>query len=113
MVNRIWHYVFGQGIVSTPDNFGQLGARPSHPELLDYLAADFQQDWSIQRMIRQLVTSETFQQQSRPTSQAAEADPDNRWLSHANVRRLDAESIRDTLLSVAGRMEFRYVRAGF
>lgn len=113
MANRIWHYVFGQGIVPTPDNFGQLGQRPSHPELLDYLASQLARDWSIKNAIRLLVTSETFQQQSRVSATAAEVDPANRLLSHANVRRMEAEAIRDTLLSVSGALEHAMYGPGF
>ncbi|MCA9049880.1 MAG: DUF1553 domain-containing protein, partial [Planctomycetaceae bacterium] len=108
IVNRVWHHVFGQGLVSTPDNFGRLGDQPSHPDLLDHLALQFQHDgWSLKRLIRQMVTSTTWQLSSEATPQAMEIDPENRLLSHANVRRLEAEAIRDQLLSVSGLLEFR------
>ncbi len=103
IVNRIWHHLFGRGIVPTPDNFGRLGEEPTHPELLDYLATRFKQHgWSIKETIRFIVTSKTWQMQSQPSVQARQSDPDNRLLSHAFVRRLDAEAIRDSLLSVSG-----------
>lgn len=103
IVNRIWHHLFGRGIVPTPDNFGRLGEQPTHPELLDYLATRFKQHgWSIKETIKFIVTSKTWQLQSQPSAQARQTDPDNRLLSHAFVRRLDAEAIRDSLLSVSG-----------
>ncbi|MCW3054743.1 MAG: hypothetical protein JWN14_3913, partial [Chthonomonadales bacterium] len=103
IVNRLWHHLFGRGIAPTPDNFGMLGEKPTHPELLDFLATRFkQQGWSIKEMIKFIVTSKTWQQQSQPSVQARQTDPDNRLLSHAFVRRLDAEAIRDSLLSVSG-----------
>jgi hypothetical protein len=106
VVNRVWHHLFGRGIVATPDNLGQLGSPPTHPELLDYLANRFARDgWSLKSLIRLIVTSKTWQLDSRPTKRAAEIDPDNRWLSHARVRRLEAEAIRDALLMVAGRLD--------
>ncbi len=103
MVNRVWHHVFGRGLVATPDNFGQLGARPTHPELLDHLAARFVADgWSVKRLIRHLVTSKTWRLASTPPDGAAERDPDNRWWTHARVRRLTAEALRDSLFMTAG-----------
>ncbi|WP_197443581.1 DUF1553 domain-containing protein [Maioricimonas rarisocia] len=103
IVNRIWHHLFGQGIVATPDNFGRLGQKPTHPELLDWLANHFAEEgWSLKRMIRLLVTSRTWQLSSMPGEKAKEIDPGNKLLSHANVRRLEAEAVRDTLLSVTG-----------
>ncbi len=106
LVNRLWHHLFGRGIVSTPDNFGRLGDQPSHPKLLDWLARRFEEErWSLQKMIRLIVTSRTWQLSSQPTPQAGELDPDNRLHSHANLRRLEAEAIRDALLTVSGRIE--------
>lgn len=105
IVNRIWHHLFGRGIVSTPDNFGRLGNTPSHPELLEWMATRFaEEDWSIKKLIRRIVTSQTWQRSSVPGSGASEKDPENIYLSHANVRRLEAEAIRDTLLQVSGRL---------
>ncbi len=108
IVNRIWHHLFGRGIVATPDNFGRLGQKPTHPEMLDWLAVRFVRDgWSLKKMIRLIVTSETWQLSSNPSQLAQQRDPDNLFLSHANVRRMDAETIRDTLLSVSGRLDTR------
>ena len=106
IVNRIWHYVFGRGIVATVDDFGSFGARPSHPELLDYLASWFVDNgWSVKKLIRLLVLSETFQQSSRPDRAALKIDPKNAWLHHYPVRRLDAEAIRDAVLATSGRLD--------
>ncbi|MEW6304252.1 MAG: DUF1553 domain-containing protein [Verrucomicrobiota bacterium] len=106
MVNRLWHHLFGRGLVPTVDNFGRLGDKPTHPELLDYLAARFVADgWSHQRMIRFLVTSRAFQMGSEPSPRARELDPANEWLSHFRLRRLEAEAIRDSLLAVSGRLD--------
>ncbi len=99
IVNRIWHHLFGKGLVETPDNFGQLGGKPTHPELLDWLAVQFVEDgWSLKRLIRLIATSQTWQQSSEPSAKSLEIDPDNSLLSHANVRRLEAEAIRDAML---------------
>lgn len=103
IVNRLWHHLFGVGIVATPDNFGRLGSEPTHPELLDYLATRLQgHGWSMKDAIRYIVTSNTWQLSSRPSAKAQQVDPENRLLSHAHVRRLEAESIRDALLAVSG-----------
>ena len=105
-VNRVWQWVFGTGLVSTSSDFGRLGDRPSHPELLDFLAIEFMRDgWSTKRLIRRLVLSETFRQGSRASTAALIADPDNRLLHHHPTRRLDAEGIRDSLLAVSGRLD--------
>lgn len=106
LVNRVWHHLFGRGIVETPDNFGRLGQPPTHPELLDWLATQFERDgWSLKSLIRSIVRTKTWQQSSRPSKKAENVDPNNRWLSHANVRRLDAEAIRDSLLVASGELE--------
>ncbi len=106
MANRIWHYLFGRGIVATPDNFGVLGARPSHPELLDFLAERFvRSGWSIKETIRLLVSSRAYRMSSEPSAQARETDPSNKLLQHMPVRRLEAEAIRDALLAAAGRLD--------
>jgi mono/diheme cytochrome c family protein len=106
MVNRIWQHVFGRGIVGTVDNFGVIGDKPSHPELLDYLARDFiAQGWSIKKMIRSMVLSDTFQQSGEVTAQAREVDPQNTLLHHYPLRRLEAESIRDGLLAASGKLD--------
>ncbi len=105
-VNRVWQWLFGQGIVATPNDFGQLGDRPSHPELLDWLALQFVADgWSTKRLVRRLVLSQTFRQSGSVVSAAADRDPDNRLLHHYPTRRLEAEAIRDTLLAVSGRLD--------
>jgi hypothetical protein len=108
MVNRVWHHLFGRGIVPTVDNFGVLGQVPSHPELLDFLARRFVHDqgWSVKALIRELVLSQTYQMSSRPTDEFAEqTDPENVLLHRMNVRRLEGEAIRDAILSVSGRLQ--------
>ncbi len=108
IVNRLWHHVFGQGIVATPDNFGRMGIAPTHPELLDFLATRFAKDgWSLKQAIRLMLTSKTWQLDSTPSAAATERDPGNQLLSHARVRRLEAEAIRDSLLQLAGQLEPR------
>ncbi len=103
MVNRIWHYNFGKGIVATPGDFGRMGSRPSHPELLDYLSATFVENgWSIKKIQRQILLSNTYQQSADPQPKAAEEDPDNKLLSHWPRRRLEAEAIRDSMLFTSG-----------
>jgi len=113
IVNRIWHHLFGHGIVRTPDNLGRLGEKPSHPELLDYLAIKFRNDgWSIKKMIRFLVTSEPFRSSSSPSVKAKEIDPQNILLSHANLRRIEAEPIRDAMLLSSGRLQLDRIAEG-
>ncbi len=105
IVNRLWHHLFGRGIVPTPDNFGRLGETPSHPELLDWLAQRFADDgWSLKAAIRLMVTSSAWQRDSRPAPAATEIDPQNRLLAHAHIRRLEAEAIRDGLLAASGEL---------
>ncbi len=105
MVNRIWHYVFGKGIVPTVDNFGLQGKLPSHPELLDYLAIQFQKDGgSIKTMIKMMVMSKAFQREVAGGAEAEIADPQNILLTHFPLRRLEAEAIRDGLLASAGNL---------
>lgn len=105
IVNRLWHHLFGRGLVATPDNFGKLGSLPSHPELLDYLAQDLiDSGWSLKQTIRLIVSSHTWQQTSRVTMQNRALDPENIWLARAPLRRLEAESIRDAQLVVAGQL---------
>ena len=102
-VNRMWQHHFGEGIVRTATDFGARGERPTHPELLDYLAARFvESGGSAKAMHRLIMLSATYQQASEVAAEAAARDPENRLLSHANRRRLEAESIRDTLLAVSG-----------
>jgi len=103
IVNRIWHEIFGEGIVTTVEDFGIKGEPPSHPELLDHLAVDFMDDgWSLKRLIRRIVTSRTYRQDSRLTPDLAARDPGNRWLARGPRFRLDAEAIRDNALEIAG-----------
>ena len=105
MVNRIWHHLFGRGIVETVDNFGLQGKLPTHPALLDFLAIRFQEDgWSIKKMVRSIVMTEVFKR-SVNHDEIQKGDPDNTWLSHYPVRRLEAEAIRDGLLAVSGRLD--------
>ena len=106
IVNRLWYYVFGRGIVPTVDNFGKLGEKPSHPELLDYLAARFLDEGaSIKSMLRLLVTSEAYRRAAEPSEEAAEKDPSNALLQHMPIRRLEAEAIRDAMLAVSGQLD--------
>jgi hypothetical protein len=112
MVNRVWHWLFGAGLVRTVDNFGTTGESPSHPELLDHLAIQFvQHGWSVKKLIRTIVLSRTYRLSSARGDQ--QADPENRLLAHMNHRRLDAESIRDTMLSVGGTLELQMRGATF
>lgn len=106
MVNRIWQHHFGRGIVGTPSNFGRLGELPTHPELLDYLAARFiESGWSIKTLHREIMLSTTYRLSSNWNQGNAEIDADNRYLWKANRRRLDIESWRDALLNVAGTLD--------
>lgn len=103
MVNRIWAMLLGRGLVATSADFGSQGAYPSHPELLDHLAIDFvAHGWDPKRLIRQIVSSATYRQDSRVTEEARRRDPDNRWLGRGSSFRLPAEFIRDAALHVSG-----------
>ena len=105
-VNRMWRYLFGEGIVRTVDNFGKLGDEPTHPELLDYLADRFvDEGWSIKKMVRRLATSRAYRMSSRASGKAQAADPENRLLQHAHIRRLEAEAIRDAILAASGELK--------
>ena len=107
IVNRIWHHVFGQGLVRSPDNFGTTGDPPSHPELLDYLALRFREAhrWSFKSFIRELLLTRIWQLSAQRDSKALAVDPDNRLLWRANRRRQDAEAFHDAVLFVAGRLD--------
>ena len=106
MVNRIWQGHFGEGLVRTPSNWGLLGEKPTHPELLDYLTSRFVEDgWSIKAMHRRIMLSATYQMASDLTSEAAEADPTNRLLSHFSRRRMDVEEMRDSMLALDGALD--------
>ncbi|HEX5270222.1 MAG TPA: PSD1 and planctomycete cytochrome C domain-containing protein [Gemmataceae bacterium] len=105
IVNRVWAWHFGRGIVGTPSNFGQLGERPTHPELLDDLAARFVENgWSLKWLHREIMLSATYQQDSS-VREPINQDPDNRLLSHMNRRRLEVEAYRDALLAVSGQLD--------
>ena len=106
MVNRLWLHHFGRPIVASVNNFGRSGARPTHPELLDWLAREFvRRGWSLKQMHRLLVTSRTYRQSGDAGNDAARLDPDNALWSRMPLRRLDAEQLRDALLFVAGRLD--------
>ena len=103
MVNRVWHYHFGHGIVATPGDFGRMGARPTHPELLDYLASYFVENgWSIKKLNRMILLSNTYQESADFQTATAEKDPDDKLLWRWPRKRLEAEAIRDSMLSVSG-----------
>lgn len=105
-VNRIWHHLFGRGIVASVDNFGLLGELPTHPELLDHLADRFVRDgWSMKRLIRDLALSSTYGMASQGDVQSAKADPQNLLLHRSRLRRLEGEAIRDSMLAVSGRLD--------
>ncbi|MCP4169283.1 MAG: DUF1553 domain-containing protein [Fuerstiella sp.] len=106
MVNRIWHHLFGRGIVPTVDNFGIIGKPPTHPELLDMLALRFVDNgWSVKRMVRAIVLSRAYQLSSHASEQNMTIDPDNRLLWRTMPRRLEAETIRDAVLTVSGQLD--------
>jgi len=106
IVNRVWHWLFGAGLVRTTDNFGTTGELPSHPELLDHLAARFMNEgWSMKKLVREIVLSRTYRQSSDATPERLAADPENRLFSHANRRRLEAECLRDAVLLASGRLQ--------
>ena len=108
MVNRIWQHLFGNGLVRTSDDFGVYGDRPSHPELLDHLATRFVKDgWSVKRLIRAIVLSRTYQLASECDERTRDADPDNTLLARHDRRRLDAEALRDAMLSASGELDAR------
>ncbi|MDX1980102.1 MAG: DUF1549 and DUF1553 domain-containing protein, partial [Bryobacteraceae bacterium] len=106
MVNRVWHHLFGQGIVPTIDNFGTRGAEPSHAELLDYLASEFVSGgWRLKSLMRRLVLSRTYRMGGETNPRAMETDPENRLLWRMSRRRLEAETIRDAMLAVSGTLD--------
>lgn len=114
LVNRLWHYIFGAGIVETPSDLGVNGARPTHPELLDWLAGEFiASGWSIKHMQRLILSSHTFQQSSEPRSEAATVDAGARYLWRFPPRRLEAEAIRDSILAVSGALDLTQGGPGF
>ena len=104
-VNRVWLHLFGRGLVTTPDDFGVTGSKPSHPALLDHLASQFMQNgWSIKQLIREIVLSRTYQLASTPSAAGLKRDPDNVFLWRMPVRRLEVEPFRDALLAVSGQL---------
>lgn len=108
MVNRAWMHHFGTGLVKSVADFGALGEKPSHPELLDWLATDFMESgWSLKRLHRLILTSHTWRQSARRDAERDRVDPDNRLLSRQNQRRLEAETLRDALLAVSGKLNPR------
>jgi len=107
MANRVWRHLIGEGLVRSTDNFGFTGERPSHPELLDHLALKFVEgQWSVKKLIREIVLSRTYRQSSDWRELAFGKDPDNRLLWRAHKRRLDAEAIRDAMLVASGEIDF-------
>lgn len=106
IVNRIWHHLFGRGIVASVDNFGRLGTPPTHPELLDYLAASFRRNGgSMKSVIRELVLSRAYQLSSQAGPNRVQSDPQNQWFGRQNRRRLTAEEIRDSILFLSGQLD--------
>ena len=109
MANRVWHHLFGSGIVRSVDNFGKTGERPSHPKLLDHLAARFvgEHGWSVKSLVREVMLSRAYRAASTHNEANAAVDPDNRLFWRANVRRLEAEALRDSMMSVAGALDLK------
>jgi hypothetical protein len=108
MVNRVWLHHFGTALVATPDNLGRSGAKPSHPELVDYLACEFvRSGWSVKALHRLILRSAVYRQSSAPRDDLARADPDNRLLGRFPLRRLDAEALRDAMLCASGELDAR------
>jgi len=106
IVNRVWHYHFGTGLVDTPNDFGHMGSLPAHPELLDWLAVEFRDSGgSFKRLHKLIVMSSTYRQASADNTANAKIDADNRYLWRANRQRLDAESLRDSVLAVSGKLD--------
>jgi hypothetical protein len=106
LVNRIWLHHFGRGLVGTPSDFGSMGERPSHPELLDWLATDFvDHGWRLKRLHKLIMTSTAYRQSSRANQSAEKLDPENRFYSRKPVQRLDAEAIRDSILATSGALK--------
>lgn len=105
MANRVWQYHFGRGLVDTPNDFGKMGQLPSHPELLDYLAAELRDHQSLKRLHKLIVMSATYKQVSTSNAANAKLDADNRYLWRQNRRKLEAEAVRDSILFVAGKLD--------
>jgi mono/diheme cytochrome c family protein len=114
IVNRVWHYHFGRGLVDTPNDFGYNGGRPTHPELLDWLAVEFRErGGSVKELHRLILLSSTYRQSSRGNPAFAKVDADNRFLWRMNRQRLDAESVRDAVLAVSGKLDLSTGGPGF
>ena len=106
IVNRVWRWHFGRGLVPTTDNFGLMGEQPTHPELLDWLTLAFVRDnWSLKKLHRQIMLSATYQMSSEYNAESAQADPQNQRYWRTKVRRLEAEELRDALLAVSGQLD--------
>lgn len=104
-VNRVWHHHFGRGIVASVGDFGHLGEKPSHPELLDWLATEFvAQHWSLKQLHRLIVTSTAYRQSSAHSAEQDRIDPDNHLLGRMNIQRIEAETLRDAMLAISGKM---------
>ena len=113
IVNRIWQHYFGQGLVATPNDFGLQGGRPSHPELLDWLATELvRNDWKQKWIHRLILQSNTYRQSSRIDAKKKRIDPENRWLARHNSKRLDSESTRDAILFASGRLNTKLYGPG-
>ncbi|MBX7208005.1 MAG: DUF1553 domain-containing protein [Verrucomicrobiaceae bacterium] len=115
IVNRVWQHHFGRPLVDTPNDFGRMGALPTHPELLDWLAVAFRDDMggSLKKLHKLLVMSEVYRQTSASSALADKSDVSNQWLSHQNRRKLDAEAVRDSILAVSGKLDFTMGGPGF
>ena len=110
IVNRVWQYHFGRGLVETPNDFGHMGAAPTHPELLDWLAVEFRDGGqSLKSLHKLIVCSATYRQSSRSLEAFQKMDADNRYLWRMNRHKLEAEEIRDSILFVAGKLDFKWV----
>jgi hypothetical protein len=108
MANRVWHFHFGQGIVTTPSDFGVSGAKPSHPDLLEWLAVKFiESEWSVKSLHRLIVTSATYRQSSHVSERAAGVDSEDQWLWRFPPRRLEAEVVRDAMLAVSDQINLQ------
>jgi hypothetical protein len=105
-VNRVWQKLFGRALVTTPDDFGVNGAKPSHPELLDYLAVRFmQQGWSVKKLIREIVLSQAYQRSTDQSPGGLESDPDNVWLWRMAPRPVEVEVLRDSIFALSGQLD--------
>ena len=114
LINRVWQSHFGTGLVDTPSDFGKMGARPSHPKLLDWLTREFvRKGWSLKKLHRLIVTSHTYRQAGKPREEALRVDADSRLLWRFPPRRLEAEAIRDCILSVSGKLNLKKGGRGF